>query len=597
MASYGSYGTFISVQEICTDPCGPAFLGLVLNGSQFDHHVHLRGFSAELQAAGLARLLAKTLPLCERLGSIRGFATGYVVETRPVPHVAWDYLPGRSLAHILAKAKHDRMPIGVDPSLYLISELAHSLRRLHESGSRHGLLSPHSIWLGYEGTLHLVDAPYASCVHELLPACPALRASLAAYQAPSPRSPLQEDLYALGALLFELFTLAPLSHRDQIDAIRAGRLHASLEPDKPIPAPFQPLLERLVVGTPPFENMADFCREFEAIVFSQEQAPTTFNTAFLMHSLFRQERKFDEQAREKDRQADFAPLVQLQAAPSRALHKRYRSTRFRWGLMAGLTASVLLALMIYTFHTKSLEAEASKVQLSELQRLLTQKQAQLADINAREKESQQREVQLQHEQAGAKTQDEKVRIQNALENERHKALELSQERAALVQHQEQLQNQTQALASKPVDSPPPAAPVPPPPAVALAPAPDTVINQSVSTQVPSKSSEGGVVDVVGTPVQILVQKSPTASRLANTPILQRLKNANRDLHVVIRVDVDALGKPVKAEICGGEQRLTELVEASLKAAMASSYQPATVNGQPIPGWTIVDYNFGKPWRP
>jgi len=584
MAYYGSIGTYLSAQEICADPFGGALRGLALKGSSFDHHVLIRRFSQELQDAGLGKRLASARVPCQKLGRLRGFGTGYALELSPTPLVAWDYIPGQSLAQTLAKAKQERVPFGIDQALYLVSGLSQSLLQLHEAGFHHGLLSPHSLWVSYEGTLHLVDAPYAAGLRELLPACPQLLGALADYQPPTPLPPVEGDLYSLGAILYETLTLEPLPRLNEVGALRRARLKASLEPDRPLPPELQSLIERLVLPGAPFKSLAEFCGEFSRILHDQEHAPTTFNVAFLMHNLFREELRLDEVARERDKVADYTPLVPGSAAPSKALLKQDRSNQVRWAIVGGLAGVGLVAATLHTLHAKTVEAEEAKAQLSIVQRELTQERAQLADINARERESRRREAELQREQAKARTQEEKARIQKALDEERQKTEALAQQRAMLARSQEQPQSRNPALAG--ADSVPTSAPKP-----------GSTNAQPLSLSpaaVPAYRAPETAPDVE-VPPEMTSRKAPAAPRLAASPVLQWLRNQNRDVHVVLRIEIDPGGQPGKVVVASGETRLPELVDASKRAALASTYQPATRSGKPVSGWITVDYNFEKPW--
>ena len=65
--------------------------------------------------------------------------------------------------------------------------------------------------MSYEGATQILDAPVGAVLQALLPKAPALKAALAPYRAAAPASPFQQDLFALGAILYEMLTLEPLA--------------------------------------------------------------------------------------------------------------------------------------------------------------------------------------------------------------------------------------------------------------------------------------------------------------------------------------------------------------------------------------------------
>jgi len=214
MASYTRLGTYLLANELTVDPAGKIHRGLTLSGSSLDRHVLIRTFSEELLEAGLGARLEEANRVAGLLAGQRGFGHGYKIEAGRMPHVVCDYVQGRSLAQMLDKAKHEQIPLGVDHALSVLQSLAQSLVQLHAKGLNHGVLSPHSVWVSFEGATQILDAPFAATIHTLLPKCPIISASRAPYQGPVGTAPLQQDLFSLGAVFYELLTLERLPSLD-----------------------------------------------------------------------------------------------------------------------------------------------------------------------------------------------------------------------------------------------------------------------------------------------------------------------------------------------------------------------------------------------
>ena len=222
--------------------------------------------------------------------------------------IAADYVPGRSLAQMLEKAKQEQIPLGVDHSLSVVQGLAQALIQLHNKGLAHGILSPHSVWVSFEGATHILDAPFAAILGGLLAKCPVIEASIARYRRPD-ADPFRQDLFSLGAIFYELLTFEKLPAQDQIPAALSRATLKAAQENGPVPPEILELLKRLLMVSQPFENATGFGTELERVLYDGDYSPTTFNMAFFMHTLFREENDLDTQAVKADQAADFSAYV------------------------------------------------------------------------------------------------------------------------------------------------------------------------------------------------------------------------------------------------------------------------------------------------
>ncbi|MBK7295075.1 MAG: hypothetical protein IPI84_15275 [Holophagaceae bacterium] len=111
MGTYTRLGSYLLASELANDPCGAIHRAVVIAGSAFDRHVLVRTFSEELFQAGMNTRLAEAGRVVPLLGGARIFGLGYRIESGKTPHVAWDYVPGRSLAQLIDKAKQEQIPL------------------------------------------------------------------------------------------------------------------------------------------------------------------------------------------------------------------------------------------------------------------------------------------------------------------------------------------------------------------------------------------------------------------------------------------------------------------------------------------------------
>ncbi|MDP2876230.1 MAG: hypothetical protein Q8O00_08605, partial [Holophaga sp.] len=312
MASYTRLGTYLLANELTADPFGRIHRGLSLSGSSLERHALVRTFSDEIIEAGLPSKLEEINRVAALLTTQRGFGHGYKVFGGRSMHVACDYVQGRSLAQMLEKSKVEQIPLGVDHALSVLQSLAQALVQLHGKGLSHGMLSPHSVWISFEGATHILDAPFAACLHTLLPKCPTIQASRASYQGPSGTSALQQDLFALGAVFYELLTLSKLPSHDLLTATLAKATLKAAQEDDLIPTEILGILKRLLGVEKGFESPSVFITELERVLYDGDYSPTTFNMAFFMHTLFREENEHDNQAMKADQAADFSPFLETE---------------------------------------------------------------------------------------------------------------------------------------------------------------------------------------------------------------------------------------------------------------------------------------------
>ncbi len=564
MASYTRLGSYLLADELTADPFGKIHRGLTLVGSTFDKHFLVRSFSEEVVNAGLGEKAEDMNRAASNLAGTRGFGNNYHIEGGKTPVVASDYVPGRSLAQMLEKAKHEQIPLGVDHSLSVLQGLAQALIQLHSKGISHGILSPHSIWISFEGATQILDAPYAAVLNSLLAKCPVISASLARYRRVN-ANPLHQDLFSLGAILFELLTFEKLPAQDQIPtALSRATLKAAQE-DSPLPQEILELLNRLLMVKHPFENAEAFGLELERVLYDGDYSPTTFNMAFFMHTLFREENELDNQALKTDQSADFTPFATIDpgvSAGGAGGMSAGSKKALKLGAVGVLVVIGAIGFMSYWSAKQANEAKAALVEakkMNEAKDLELQKLAQeqwLADQKAQQLEYQAKEA--KDAQARADVQRSLDQLQRDSEENRRKREELLKQKQTL-QQKNPLMQKTQAPTAPPRTTP--------------APMPAAQPGQDSSPAITRKAA----------PVVPHPNKSTLPAALQNA-----------DINVTVRVFVDNQGRPLKVLIDKGVEGTFGYNESAREAALGSSFSPAMKGGKPATGWITLDYRFGKP---
>lgn len=633
MASYTRLGSFLLAHELAADPFGKVHRGLVVSGGGLERHVLVRTFSEDMNEAGIGGRLEEAGRVAALLAGQRGFGHGYKVEGGRPAHVVCDYIPGRSLAQMIEKAKHEQIPLGVDHALSVLQGVAQALVQLHAKGIAHGVLSPHSVWVSFEGATHLLDAPYAAQVQPLLARTPITSAALQRYRPSGQASPLHQDLYALGALLYELLTLEKLPTADLIQAALGKATLKAAQEDGPVPPEILGLLKRLLLVDRPFESTNAFSSELERVLYDGDYSPTTFNMAFFMHTLFREENEQDNQAMKADQAADFTPFLQEEPAKRKIFETAGGQTYTKYVVWGGVAVAVLVAGFGYFAWSSIQERKKVQAELAELQRTFAQKQQELIDL-ARQGQAQRETVsKLEEQKAKAKTAEEKKRLDAELAAARAKEAQIQQQTQQTQQSVAQLQQRTQQIAQgADITPPPPAAlPKPTPQTAQTAQAAPTGLPAQLPSQMPtnlpanlpknlpaapSESAPTSQAQTAAPAVQnpapqaapapaqsqapaevpgALIKAAPASSPRVLNKALIPAHLRNEPVIMRLLVFVDAQSRPQRARVVEG---LTgnglPYEEAAIQVALASTFQAATRDGKAVSSWVPMTINFGRP---
>lgn len=604
MATYSRLGSYLLSSELSADPIGRIHRGIVLVGDKFDRHVLVRTFFDELIQHAIAGRMAEASKAVPQLGGSKAFGVGYRMEAGTTPHVVCDYVPGRSLAQLLVKAKHEQIPFGVDHALSVMQGIAQGLLQLHAKGLHHGILSPHSVWVSFEGATHILDAPFASQIKAMLPKTPVTQTSLDAYISDS-GTPLQQDFFSLGAILFEMLTLDRLVAKgDAGSLVKRATLKAAQE-EAPIPAEIQGLLLKLLGVGSSFASDQEFNGEMERVLYDGDYSPTTFNMAFFMHTLFREENDTDTQAMKSEAVDNFSAyqMVAKEAAAGgrQTGHivedetEAQKSKKMLYvGAGVGIPAILILGFLALKPKGPTEREKAMEARLAIFEREKAENEMKLANLVGQGKDVQAKIQEKERAVLEARTVEEKKKAAQELEEQQKKQAELEKQRQDLAAKQKaaeiHAQNMARGMDVAPVVTPPaprpePPKPEPPKPEPAK-PAPTPV----VPVPTPAPAAATNVSQGVETPVQILAPVTPNYPSRAKQA---KQMLAGRDLVVVLEVFVDATGRPQKVKFLSGVDGPYGFNEEAEKAALESRFQAGSRDGRPVSGRVNMTFRFGK----
>ncbi len=237
-----------------------------------------------------------------------------VGRVRNQPYVAYDYISGKNLATIFAQTERRMSPIPTDHALLIAERVSLALAvaaesRVGDQRVLHGCVVPHLVMVSNEGEARLLGFELGAGLREVGGVADP---ELASYLAPEALAgaPVHkaDDCWSLGAILFELLTGERMRHNPP-EGYNARVDQTVLAHDgSPIPSPVADLIKKSL--EPREQRIADAGSWHKAITKLMSDghfSPTTFNLAFFMHNLFRDDIEKENQELQAEKKLDLRP--------------------------------------------------------------------------------------------------------------------------------------------------------------------------------------------------------------------------------------------------------------------------------------------------
>jgi len=647
------FGKYLLLKKLVEDPLGETFragkegqegieqvvLLRVLNGKGIDGEKLWGRVSGR---AGLQAILkSPNIGNGVDLGRVRSF-----------PYTAYDYISGKNLASVFQQAARHHSPIPTDHALLIAERISLALAAAYESRFldervTHGFVVPQLVMISNEGETRLLGFEVAPGLRELAAGGwqdeslrPYLSPEALAGAAPS----RADDVYSLGAILYEMLI------GERLPASPAGAPGGSFDvlidgaelPNEgtPLPVPVAALLKKSLA--PRDQRIADavtWHKTLSKLMIDGHFSPTTFNLAFFMHNLFRDDIERESQEMQAEKKLELpkrqpAPVtmpVAVAAVPAAGqgpgvregtLSGTLSGTRSqaapessKKGMWIGIAAAVVLLLggAGYFLFGRSGGTQAAQTPPPVATPAPTAATtpgtpADAAAAKAAAEAHLQAQIQ-QMVEAGNKEMEAKLKTQY---DERIKLL------------QKQLEDTRKGggspgggqVASVPASAPEPRTPArSEPPPVVPAPAPEkppvTVpqpapAEKPANPPAPAPAQEKPAVPAPAPARQAQVQvgdlvqpgpgvKGPKLTAKLDPRYPPAAQHLNRAAQVNLKVLVDERGRVMDAEGLGAKAGFG-FDEAALDAARRASFQAATKDGVKVKMWMTLQVNFTPPVR-
>ena len=342
MVTKERFGKFILLEEVDTTALGSEYRAAKLGPSGFEKIVSVERLKPALAAnAEVAKSLLDQVKAAAQIQNpnvVKIFGIGKIDSAY---YISYEFLEGKSLKAVFKRCRQEGFPLSVDHALLIASKACSALEQAHarksEAGARyfHGLVTPDNVVVTYEGEVRVRGFGYwPSRVREAGGVGESDRQYLAPEQVAGAFGDTRCDTFAVGALLYEMLTGQPLfpDGRDGDPAASVGRakLWNPTTDDDGLPKPIAEILRRSLAADPAarYGEIQEMRKAVDTLLFSGDFTPTTFNLAFFMHSLFRDDIERESRRLKEERDASYAeplpddtptpPLVPAAVAPSPA---------------------------------------------------------------------------------------------------------------------------------------------------------------------------------------------------------------------------------------------------------------------------------------
>lgn len=321
---YEQFGPYILFKKLEQDSLGDLWRVGRIDDGQLGPTLALRRLTggSRTAIAEAVQAVSQLLPRLSGTSFARDQVTGVIDG---VPFLAWDYAGGRSLRHIIDRARGGKdvppNPLPIDQAIVIAEKVALSLATTAEmrdtAGNRlsHGVLLPQFIWISDDGEIRVGGQQLAAGIIESL-VDPKVAADIGRYFAPEIRTPGSKpksaDVYATGAILFLLVT-----GQEPPDAMTASAFVAAVRAAKttlgaPIPDDIRVILDKSFNLDPSmrYGSVGDLKQAISALAHGGKYSATTFNLAFYLSNLLKKEMETEAAERDKEAKLNLAPYLE-----------------------------------------------------------------------------------------------------------------------------------------------------------------------------------------------------------------------------------------------------------------------------------------------
>jgi protein TonB len=378
---YEQFGTYLLFKKLESDALSELWRAARIEDSQLGPLVAVR----KLTGGDRAALVASAETARDVVPQLTGtsFAKQQIIDViNGVPFVAHDYSGGRSLRHIVDRARGGAgitpNPIPIDQAIVIAEKVALSLDTLANIKREnirlvHGALIPQFVWVSDDGEIRvagqllgkgiiasLKDAKVAQEIGRYFPP---------EYQATG-EPQKTSAVYGVGAILYLIVTGSeppdPMTSSAWTQSVHAAKTMSGA----PIPDDIRTILDKSFVLDPGtrYASISEMKQALSALAHGGKYSASTFNLAFYLSSLLKKEMEGEAIEREKESKVNVAAYVEAPptaaaavSAPSFDAHLEHPKSKAPLVIAAAVVAAAIGIGAWFMFGSKSKTAPAPKL--------------------------------------------------------------------------------------------------------------------------------------------------------------------------------------------------------------------------------------------
>lgn len=331
MSKYEKLGNFLLFEKIEEDKLSKNFLAGQIVNNQIQQFTLLKKFDHSLSTMPDFILdLSQELEILKSLANPNIVRPSSFVQEKNEFAAIFEYVEGKSLRSILNKCQQDGYPFTADHALLVGSRICTALEYLHSKKINddrliHGFISPETVFITYDGEIKL---QYLGLSQVLL-RFPAGREKLLHdyrnFLAPEVvnhgKLDKGADIYCAGLVLLEMISGEGLSPKAReagaAQAVDHTQMFLTSGERVPLGDDIKKVLMQALASDPAqrYAAVGDMRKALDQLLFTSDYSPTTFNLAFFMHSLFRENIEEENKSLASLKKVDVSAVVKEEPPP------------------------------------------------------------------------------------------------------------------------------------------------------------------------------------------------------------------------------------------------------------------------------------------
>ncbi|HJW93382.1 MAG TPA: TonB family protein [Thermoanaerobaculia bacterium] len=326
---YEQFGPYILFKKLESDPLGELWRAARIENGQIGTLVALRRLTGGDRAA-LSASATAARDIAPHLTGVT-FAKHQSIDVQnDVPFIAHDYAGGRSLRHIVNRARGGPgmtpNPVPLDQAIVIAEKISLSLATLadlrNSAGTRlaHGALIPQFIWIDDGGEIRVAGQQLGKGIVASFKDAK-VATEIGRYFPPEYRNSAETskttDVFSMGAILYLLVTgVEPpdaVTSSAFAQTVGAARTAAGAS----LPDDIRAILTKSLDPDPNgrYASMSDMKQAIAALNANGKYSATTFNLAFYLSNLLKKEMEGEALDRDKELKLNVAPYLDAPPAP------------------------------------------------------------------------------------------------------------------------------------------------------------------------------------------------------------------------------------------------------------------------------------------